>query len=85
MASVRASVPPSMFMTEGTVEEVSGAAFDILLGLNWQELPYWSAIYGGYGYATGHATTGAPLTRGLLDMLTAQFMVRCQGGVATRA
>ena len=32
LADVRAKVPPSMFMTEGIVEEVSGTGFDIMLG-----------------------------------------------------
>ena len=144
MAEVRAGVnPPSMFMTEGTIEEMQGPAFDVMLGLDWTVLPYvlrqtptsflsfgpfsncpltrfhsstpptcpvrctyvvlvrcliagwclrsdgiwpirlvpffvryWHAIYGGYGYATGRATSGHPLsTGGLLDQLTAQFMV----------
>lgn len=89
LAEVRAGVPPksSMFMTEGIVEEVSGTGFDILLGLEWDKtsgtatsttLPYWHAIYGGYGYATGRAgSVGASLAGGLCDQLTAQFM---QGG-----
>jgi hypothetical protein len=75
MADVRAGVKQkSMFMTEGIVEEVSGAAFDIMLGLDWTELPLWHTIYGGWGYATGHATTGAGLASGLLTQLTDQFM-----------
>ena len=77
MTAVRAGVnAPSMFMTEGTVEEMQGPAFDTMLGLDWTELPYWHAIYGGYGYATGHATSGQPLSSGgLLEQLTDQFMV----------
>jgi len=78
MADVRAGVPrkSSMFMTEGITEEVSGAGFDILLGLNWNEPPYWSAIYGGYGYATGSAgSVRSPLSGGLCTELTSQFMV----------
>jgi hypothetical protein len=76
MSEVRARVPPSMFMTEGTIEEMQGPGFDIMLGLKWSELPYWHAIYGGYGYSTGHASQGQPLsTDGLLTQLTAQFMV----------
>jgi hypothetical protein len=76
-----------MFMTEGIVEEVSGTGFDILLGLEWSStsgtsssttLPYWHAIYGGYGYATGRAgSVNKPLSNGLCGELTAQFM---QGG-----
>jgi hypothetical protein len=77
MAEVRAGVNrQSMFMTEGTIEEMQGPAFDIMLGLDWTDPPYWHAIYGGYGYATGRATSGQPLsTGGLLEQLTAQFMV----------
>ena len=78
MQDVRASIPPQsgMFMTEGTVEEVSGPGFDILLGLQWTEEPYWSAIYGGYGYATGRAgSISKPLNGGLCTELTQQFMV----------
>jgi len=73
MANVRSNVKqPSMFMTEGIVEEVSGTAFDILLGLDWTALPVWHAIYGGYSYATGHATAGSGLAAGLLTQLTEQ-------------
>lgn len=78
MAEVRAGVPAksAMFMTEGTVEEVSGKGFDILLGLQWTELPVWHAIYGGYGYATGHAgSIRKHLGFGLCAELTSQFMV----------
>ena len=58
----------------GIVEEVSGTGFDIMLGLAWTELPIWHSIYGGYGYATGHATSGSGLASGLLTQLTDQFM-----------
>ena len=78
MARVRAGVPAksAMYMTEGAKEEVSGAGFDILLGLQWQGLPYWSAIYGGYGYSTGRAgSVNQPLAGGLCIELTKQFMV----------
>eukprot|EP00040_Diaphanoeca_grandis_P028556 m.165564 g.165564 ORF g.165564 m.165564 type:complete len:821 (+) comp31388_c0_seq1:121-2583(+) len=76
LADVRAAVPPSMFMTEGTVEEVSGTGFDILLGLEWTDLPLWHAIYGGYGYATGRAgSVNSPLGKGLVSEFTQQFMV----------
>ena len=61
-------------MTEGIVEEVSGAGFDIMLGLSWTEEPLWHSIYGGWSYATGHATAGSPLAGGLLTQLTDQFM-----------
>ena len=75
MGDVRAGVDrPSMFMTEGIVEEVSGAGFDIMLGLSWTEEPLWHSIYGGWSYATGHATAGSPLAGGLLTQLTDQFM-----------
>jgi hypothetical protein len=63
---------------------VQGTGFDILLGLEWdgssgtaasKTLPYWHAIYGGYGYATGFAgSVRASLAGGLCDELTAQFM-----------
>ena len=80
MKDVRGQIKqPSMFMTEGIVEEVgSGRAFDILLGLVWWDKakPIWSTIYGGYGYATGMAgRVKAPLATGLCSELTAQFMV----------
>lgn len=78
MTEVRAGVPPKrgMYMTEGTVEQVSGPGFDILLGLAWTELPYWHAIYGGYGYATGRAgSISSALADGLCTELTKQFMV----------
>jgi hypothetical protein len=78
MARVRAGVPAksAMYMTEGAKEEVSGAGFDILLGLQWQGLPFWSAIYGGYGYSTGRAgSVNQPLAGGLCIELTKQFMV----------
>eukprot|EP01050_Picozoa_sp_SAG11_P031902 SAG11_NODE_10114_length_854_cov_0.800000_2_plen_159_part_01 len=58
----------------GIVEEVSGTGFDIMLGLSWTELPIWHSIYGGYGYATGHATSGSGLASGLLIQLSDQFM-----------
>ena len=59
----------------GIVEEVSGVGFDILLGLPWTDLPYWHAVYGGYGYATGRAgSVRAPLGGGLCAELTKQFM-----------
>ena len=61
-------------LAAGIVEEVSGTGFDIMLGLSWTELPIWHSIYGGYGYATGHATSGAGLASGLLTQLTDQFM-----------
>jgi len=81
MGEVRANLtktkPKSaMFMTEGIVEEVSGPGFDILLGLSWTEDAIWHAIYGGYGYATGHAgSIRQPLSGGLTVELTKQFMV----------
>ena len=64
-------VPPPLCccITIGIVEEVSGTGFDILLGLEWSStsgtsssttLPYWHAIYGGYGYATGRAPPSVP-------------------------
>ena len=34
----------------------------------------WHSIYGGWSYATGHATAGSPLAGGLLTQLTDQFM-----------
>jgi hypothetical protein len=74
LADVRSKVPPSMFMTEGIVEEVSGTGFDIMLGLSWTELPVWHSIYGGYSYATGHATSGSGLASGLISQLVSQFM-----------
>lgn len=45
-----------------------------MLGLSWTELPIWHSIYGGYGYATGHATAGSGLASGLITQLTDQFM-----------
>ena len=77
MADVRANMnDKSMFMTEGIVEEVSGTGFDILLGLEFTNLPMWHAIYGGYGYATGRAgAITSPLNNGLCVELTQQFMV----------
>lgn len=45
-----------------------------MLGLSWTELPIWHSIYGGYGYATGHATSGSGLASGLLTQLSDQFM-----------
>lgn len=77
MANVRSTISrPSMFMTEGIVEEVAGKAFDIMLGLDIQDPhPYWHAIFGGYGYATGYAGGIAkPLGHGLAAQLTRQFM-----------
>ena len=66
----------AMFMTEGITEEVAGPAFDIQLGLNWKEPAFWSAIYGGYVYATGGAgSIKSPLAGGLCTELTKQFMV----------
>ena len=59
-------LPLSMFMTEGIVEEVSGVGFDILLGLPWTDLPYWHAVYGGYGYATGRAGSGGTRPGGVI-------------------
>ena len=72
----RVPPPPPLCccITIGIVEEVSGTGFDIMLGLSWTELPIWHSIYGGYGYATGHATAGAGLASGLLTQLTDQFM-----------
>lgn len=78
MTEVRASVKPAstMYMTEGIVEEVSGAGFDILLGLEFTAAqPVWHAVYGGYGYATGRAgAVRDPLGKGFVAQLTQQFM-----------
>ena len=79
IAEVRAALATpnaGMFMTEGIAEEVSGTGFDILLGLSWDEFPYWHAVHGGYGYATGRAgSIRAPLSGGgLAGELTKQFM-----------
>ena len=74
-----------MFMTEGTVEEVGGTGFDILLGLRWWDgmvkTPFWSAIYGGYGYATGAAgLVTLPLARGLCTQVRGHDCARARGG-----
>ena len=84
-----------MFMTEGTVEEIGGTGFDILLGLRWWDkkvkTPYWSAIYGGYGYATGMAGhVKAPLADGLCTQVRRQCVCdaspqrfRAEGGLSS--
>lgn len=80
MADVRSSIKrPSMFMTEGIVEEVSGAGFDIMLGLHESSglgTAVWHAVYGGYALATGHATASiGSLAGAMLPALTTQFML----------
>jgi hypothetical protein len=61
MAEVRAGAnQPSMFMTEGTAEEMQGPAFNVMLGLDWTDRPYWHTIYGGYGCAQ-HRAHRSPL------------------------
>ena len=80
MADVRSTVQrPSIFMTEGIVEEVSGAGFDIMLGLHESSgggTAVWHAVYGGYSLATGHAVAKiGPLASGMLTALTTQFML----------
>lgn len=80
MAEVRSTIQrPSVFMTEGIVEEVSGAGFDIMLGLHESSgggTAVWHAVYGGYALATGHAVAEiGPLASGMLPYLTTQFML----------
>jgi len=80
MADVRKTIKrPSMFMTEGIVEEVSGAGFDIMLGLHESTgagTAVWHAVYGGYALATGHAVSSiGSLSGGMCTALTTQFML----------